>query len=370
MQKYLEKLEISFEECAKAAVLESKEEKGLGKTIDVLLYQGTLNVNDDIAVLGKNGVIQTKVRILLQPKPMQEIRSTKDKFSSVKSVSAACGVKIAAPKLEEVLAGSTLIQIRTGKEVDELHAELMEHNIEADINGLVFKADAIGSLEAMTNLLNKEGYTLRKAQIGNITRKDVMEAASLQAQDSLLGVVLGFNVQVDLDAQIEADKRGVKIFNEKVIYHLIENYKNWVEEKKRLEKQNEMNCLVMPVEFELIRGKVFRNNKPAIVGVRINVGKLREGWRVMNKEGEVIGKIEGIQSDGKSVEEAKLGEEVAVSIGGANIGRNLFEGDKLYSCIPIKHYAGLTKYLSELSEEEKELLQIIKNKQKTTEEEE
>ena len=50
----------------------------------------------------------------------------------------------------------------------------------------------------------------------------------------------------------------------KVIYHLIENYKNWVEEK-RLEKQNEMNCLVMPVEFELIRGKVFRNNKPAIV---------------------------------------------------------------------------------------------------------
>ncbi|MGI6589376.1 MAG: translation initiation factor IF-2 [Candidatus Iainarchaeum sp.] len=370
-QKYLEKkLEISFEECAKAAVLESKEEKGLGKTIDVLLYQGTLNVNDDIAVLGKNGVIQTKVRILLQPKPMQEIRSTKDKFSSVKSVSAACGVKIAAPKLEEVLAGSTLIQIRTGKEVDELHAELMEHNIEADINGLVFKADAIGSLEAMTNLLNKEGYTLRKAQIGNITRKDVMEAASLQAQDSLLGVVLGFNVQVDLDAQIEADKRGVKIFNEKVIYHLIENYKNWVEEKKRLEKQNEMNCLVMPVEFELIRGKVFRNNKPAIVGVRINVGKLREGWRVMNKEGEVIGKIEGIQSDGKSVEEAKLGEEVAVSIGGANIGRNLFEGDKLYSCIPIKHYAGLTKYLSELSEEEKELLQIIKNKQKTTEEEE
>ena len=36
----------------------------------------------------------------------------------------------------------------------------------------------------------------------------------------------------------------------------------------------------------------------------------------MNKEGEVIGKIEGIQSDGKSVEEAKLGEEVAVSIEG------------------------------------------------------
>lgn len=370
-QKYLEKkLEISTEECAKAAVLESKEEKGLGKTIDVLLYQGTLNVNDEIAVLGKNGVIKTKIRILLQPKPMQEIRSTKDKFTSVKSVSAACGVKISAPNLDEVLAGSTLTQLKTGLEVDELQTELNEHSIDSDIVGLVFKADAIGSLEAMMNLLKKEGYNLRKAEIGNITRKEIIEAASLQAQDPLLGVVLGFNVGVDSDAQTEADKRGIKIFNEKIIYHLIENYKNWVEEKKRLEKQNEMSCLVMPVEFELIRGKVFRNTKPAIVGVKINVGKLKEGWKVMNSNGEIIGKVDGLQSEGKSVKEAKKGDEIAVSIEGANIGRNLFEGDKLYSCIPLKHYTNISKYLDELNQDEKELLECIKNKQKITEEEE
>ncbi|MCX6804090.1 MAG: translation initiation factor IF-2, partial [Candidatus Diapherotrites archaeon] len=267
-QKYLEKkLEISLDETAKAAVLESKEEKGLGKTIDVLLYNGSLKVNDEIAVLKKSGVITTKIRALLQPKPMQEMRMTKEKFVSVKSVSAACGVKIAAPNLDDVLAGSTLIQVRTGKEIEELKLEMKEHSFVSENKGLIVKADAIGSLEAMMNLLKKEGCVLRKAEIGNITRKDVMEAAAMTCENPYLGVVLGFNVANEADANEEANKRCVRIFNEKVIYHLIEGYKSWVEESKKAAKTSEMACLVWPVELEVLRGKVFRNNKPAIVGV-------------------------------------------------------------------------------------------------------
>jgi translation initiation factor 5B len=370
-QKYLEKkLDIANDEVAKAAVLESKEEKGLGKTIDVILYQGNLNVNDEIAVVGKKGVIQTKIRALLEPKPLQEMRLTKEKFSSVKSVSAATGVKISAPNLDDVLAGSTLTGIKTGKEVEELKAEFKETHYESNTNGLLVKADAIGSLEAMMSLLKKEGFAIRKADIGNVTRKDIMEAASLQAEDKLLGAVLAFNTGIDVDAQIEADKRSIKIFSEKVIYHLIENYRTWVDEEKRHAKQNEMACLVWPVEFEVLRGKVFRNTKPAIVGVRVNEGKLRDGWKVMNKEGKIIGKIEGMQSEGKPVKEAKRGDEIAISIDGANIGRNLFEGDKLYSCIPVKQYCELDKYAAELTGDEIKILNEIKEKQKGEEEQE
>jgi len=367
-QKYLEKkLDIGSDETAKAAVLESKEEKGLGKTIDVILYQGTLNVNDEVAVVGKKGVITTKIRALLEPKPLQEMRMTKEKFSSVKSVSAACGVKISAPGLDDVLAGATLTGIKTGKEVEELKAEFKETHYASESSGLIVKADAIGSLEAVMNLLQKEGYVLRKADIGNVTRKDVMEAASLLCENPLLGVILGFNVEIDSDAASEAEKRGIKIFNEKVIYHLIGNYKTWVDESKRLAKQNEMACLVLPVEFEVLRGKVFRNTKPAIVGVRILEGRLHDGWKVMNKEGREIGKIEGMQNEGKAVKEAKKGDEVAISIEGANVGRNLFEGDKLYSCIPVAQYCSIDKYLSDFSESEKQLLNKIKEKQKTEE---
>ncbi|MFA6399310.1 MAG: translation initiation factor IF-2, partial [archaeon] len=365
-QRYLEKkLEISIDEAAKAAVLESKEEKGLGKTIDVILYQGTLKVNDEIAVIGRKGVIVTKIRVLLEPKPLQEMRLTKEKFSSVKSVSAATGVKISAPGLDDVLAGSTLTGIKTGKEVEELKMEFKETHYASDNKGLIVKADAIGSQEAMINLLKKEGFLLRKADIGNITRKDIMEAASLQCEDPLLGVVLGFNVEVDKDATLEAEKRGIRIFNEKVIYHLIENYRTWVDESKRAAKSNELACLVWPVEFEIIRGKVFRNTKPAIVGVKILEGKLRDGWRVMNKTGEIIGTIQGLQNDGKAVKEAKRGDELAVSIDGGNVGRNISEGEHLFSCIPVKQYCDLEKYLSDFSEDEKKLLTLIKSKQAT-----
>jgi len=363
-QKYLEKkLEISADETAKAAVLESKEEKGLGKTIDVILYQGTLKVNDEIAMLGKKGIITTKIRALLQPKPLQEMRSTKEKFSSIKNVSAACGVKIAASGLDDVLAGSVLTQIKTGTEVDELKKEMKEFNYASENKGLIVKADAIGSLEAMMCLLKKEGYVLRKAEIGNITRKDIIEAYSLLCEDPYLGVVLGFNVSIDPDAGEEAAKKGVKVFNEKVIYHLIEGYKNWMEEAKKAQKANELSCLVCPVEIEVLRGKIFRNTKPAIVGVRINEGRLRDGWKLMNKEGKLIGKVEGMQNEGKTLKEAKKGEEIAVSIDGANVGRNLFEGDLLYACIPVKHYIGLEKYAAEFSIGEKELLREIKEKQ-------
>ncbi len=367
-QKYLEKkLEISVDETPKAAVLESKEEKGLGKTIDVILYQGTLKVNDEIAVVGKKGVITTKIRALLEPKPLQEMRLTKEKFTSVKSVNAACGIKISAPGLDDVLAGSTLTGIKTGNEIDELKLEFKETHYESQNKGLIIKADAIGSLEAMMSLLKKEGFVIRHADVGNVTRKDVMEAASLQCEDPLLGVILGFNISIDLDAKEEAEKRGIKIFNENVIYHLIGNYRKWVDEYNQQAKSREIACLVWPVEFELIRGRVFRNNKPAIVGVKINAGRLREGWKVMNKNGEIIGTIQGIQNEGKALKEAKRGDEVAVSIDGANIGRNLEEGEKLYSCIPVKQYADLMKYSEDFTEEEKDLFEIIKKKIKTDE---
>ncbi len=370
-QKYLEKkLDIGEDESAAAAVLESKEEKGLGKTIDVILYKGTLRVNDNIAVLGKSGVIKTKIRALLQPKPLQEIRSTNEKFNSVKEAYAATGVKINAPGLEEVLAGSTLVVIKNGNEAEELEKEINEVKIESHGKGIVVKTDAIGSLEALIELLKKSNVPINHADIGNVNRKDVMEATAMLCEETVLGCVLAFNVNVEAEAQEEADNRGVKIFNEKVIYKLIENYDEWAKKTKKEQKEQGMNCLVLPVEIEFMRGYVFRNTKPAIIGVKIVEGKLKEGWKLMNKEGELIGKVGGIQKNNENVKEAKKGEEVAVSIEGATVGRNLFEGDKLYSCIGTKNYCDLQNYLGEFSEEEKKLLENIWSKTKKDEEKE
>ena len=370
-QKYLEKeLEIDPNEPGRAAVLEAKEDQGLGKTIDVILYKGTLKVNDPVAVLGKAGVIKTKIRALLQPNPLQEIRMTKEKFNSVKEVFAATGVKISAPGLEDVLVGSTLAVANTGKEAKELEEEAKEMKIDSDAKGIIIKADAIGSLEALIELFRNEKVPIRKADIGAVTRKDVMEAASMIEEEPLCAAVVSFGVGVDEGAKEEAKLRGVKMFSDNVVYRLIEGYQKWVEEKKSAEKEDALSRLVLPVKFEVLKGNVFRNNKPAIVGVRVEEGRLKEGWKVMNKEGKIVGKVEGMQDKGESVKEAKKGKELAVSIRGGNVGRNLFEGDHLFSVMPSAQAAELIRFMDEFSEEEKDLLGKIRSMKVQKEEEE
>ena len=73
-QKYLEKnLEIKSEE-AKAIVLEVKEAKGLGKALDVILYDGILKSGDNIVIGGLEKPIVTKVKALFVPQKMGELR--------------------------------------------------------------------------------------------------------------------------------------------------------------------------------------------------------------------------------------------------------------------------------------------------------
>src|SRR5438128_10078420 len=86
---------------AEGTVLEVKEERGLGMTIDAMIYNGRLEVDDQIMVGGRNGVIGTRDRALLLPKPLGEIREQRDKFSTVKPIAAGWGVTTAAPGMWE-----------------------------------------------------------------------------------------------------------------------------------------------------------------------------------------------------------------------------------------------------------------------------
>src|SRR3989338_9244629 len=124
-QRFLEKkLTINEDDPGVGTVLEIKEEKGLGKTMDVIVYDGVLSVGDEIVVGGKSGVIKAKVRALLEPKPLNEIRDPKEKFNNVKSVHAAARVKVAAPGLDQALAGSPMLVVKTGLEEQKIKDEL------------------------------------------------------------------------------------------------------------------------------------------------------------------------------------------------------------------------------------------------------
>jgi translation initiation factor 5B len=336
-QRFLEKdLEYRAVGPGVGTVLEVKEEVGLGTTLDVILYDGELNVGDTIVVGSRGAPIITKIRALLKPRPLSEIRS-EEKFKQVKKVVAASGVKIAAPALEGALAGS---QIRVAKDnIEEVSAAIKSEidavRIETESNGIFIKADTIGSLEALVNELKKESIPIRRADIGDISKRDVAEVKTMK--EPLFSVILGFDVDVLPDAKEELVGSNIKLFINDVIYKLIEDYKKWVTEQKQLLEKKRYETIIKPGRFVLLPDCTFRQSKPAVVGVRVLGGIIKTNLDVMKENGAVVGTIKGIQEHNESISEAATGKEVAVAIDGPIVGRQVKEGDVLYIDVPEKH---------------------------------
>ena len=95
----------------KAQCLRLKRNLGLGLTLNAIVYDGTLRKDDLIVVGGQNGPISARVRAILVPKPLDEMRDPRDKFTSVDCVYASAGVKIVAPDLEGAFAGAPLFSV-------------------------------------------------------------------------------------------------------------------------------------------------------------------------------------------------------------------------------------------------------------------
>ena len=66
----------------KGTILEVKEEKGLGKTIDVIIYDGNINVGDTIVIGAIGEPIVTKVKAMFEPQEMAEMRDKKSKLTN------------------------------------------------------------------------------------------------------------------------------------------------------------------------------------------------------------------------------------------------------------------------------------------------
>jgi translation initiation factor 5B len=370
-QQYMgKKLERHTKGAARGIVLESNEETGLGPSANIILLDGILHQGDSIVVGKRDGAVSTRIKALLLPKPLDEMRDPRDKFKQVHEVVAAAGLKITSPDLEGVLAGSPVYvynnsQRNSKEELDSLKL-LVESEVKSAIvsniqtSGVVLKCDTIGSLEAIVDLLKKANVAIRMADIGNITRRDVVEAAAVKENDRYLGVLLGFNVKVLEDAQKEAQDRGVKIFNEQIIYNLVRSYTDWVTYQREHEELIMFNELPPICKFQFLKGFIFRRNDPAVFGAEIQVGKLRQKVHVINEEGRKVGTIHQIQESGKAIEEATAGMQVAVSVKEPTIGRQINEGDIFYTDLNSRQAKQLLeRFNHRLNDSEKEVLNIL-----------
>ena len=368
-QQYMTKKLERHESETKGIVLEVKDELGLGPSANIILIDGVLKQGDRVVVAKRDNAIVTKIKALLLPKPLDEMRDPRDKFRPVDHVVAAAGLKITSPELDGVLAGSPLYVLKEGEDEGRLRS-LVESEIKAaiirtDSNGIVLRCDTIGSLEATVDLLRKDKIPIQSADIGHITRRDVLAASAVKEKDRYIGVILGFNVRVLDEAEREASERGIKIFNEKIIYNLVRSYTDWVSYQKEHEDSILFNEISPVCKFQFLKGYVFRRNDPAVFGAEILIGRLRQKVPVINENGKKIGSIHQIQEGGKNLSEASIGTQVAVSMKEPVIGRQINEGDIFYTDLTSKEAKLLLQSFSHrLGPEEQEVFQHILSKKR------
>ena len=359
-QEYLtEQLEINEDAPAKGTVLEIKEETGLGLTIDSIIYDGVLRTNDEIALMtSSNEVLTTKIRSILRPLPLEEMRDSKKKFQKFDEVVAAAGIKIAAPNLDDVISGSPLRVLSDDENVEEeLLKEIEDITISTEDEGILVKADTLGSLEAIVKLLKEINIPIREADIGDVNRRDIINSSIALSENESLGAIIAFNVDVHPNSVEDLNNSDVKLFKGDVIYQIIEDYEVWIDELERAKKKAFYDAIIKPAKFMALPKLVFRQSKPAIIGIESLSGTIKQGQTLINKNGEYVGVIASMEDKGETLPDIPRGQRVAMAIKDAVVGKHFDEGDELYIDVPEKHYKFIEReFKDKLTEDEFETL--------------
>ena len=357
-QRFLEQELTSEDGPGEGTILEVKEEKGLGVTLDAIIYRGTLAKGDTIVfgTSGKPGV--TKVKALLKPKPLDEIRDPQDRFDSVPSVSAAAGAKIVASGLEKSVAGAPLrvVQGKPQSVIEEIAKESQVH-VETQDEGVLVKADAIGSLEGLAYEAKHSEIPVKFARLGPVSRRDVIDM--LTVRDPLHRAILVFNVGALPDADTALiDHPDVKLLRSDIIYRLIEDYAAWRDSRSRELEEASRRVIAYPAKLLFLPDHVYRVSKPAIFGVRVLAGRIRPGEPVMREDGRTLGRIKSIRTGEQSLDQAIQGAEVAIALDGVTIGRQVNKGDVLFVDLREEE-ARLLRNRKDLSHDEIQVLEQL-----------
>ena len=343
-QKFLEKnLEVDTEKQGKGTILEVKDVKGIGKCLDVILYDGNIKEGDKLIIGGIDKAIETKLRGLWA---LQE-----NKFIKNINVNAASAIRINASNLDNVYSGMPLrvANFNIEKLREEVQKEVQNVLIETEKSGIIVKADSLGSLEGLIYLLKENNIKIKKASIGEITKDDLIKAEN--DKDELNQVVLGFNVK--------NVKANVKVITSQVIYTLLDELNKFREYKRKEVDLIKLGSIIKPFKIKILNGYIFRQSNPAVVGVEVLLGILKTNVMLMKDNGLSLVEVKELQNEGKNMKEVKTGEQVAMSLQGVTAGRQINEGEILYSDITENNFRKLKEMKKLLNEQEIKALKEI-----------
>ena len=237
-QKYLTKAITNTPRTVEVKVLEVKPTPGYGTTIDVIVKYGSLHEGDIIVLPGFNGPIVTKIRSLLLPHPMKELRVA-NKYFEPKVVRATQGVKIVAQYLDEAIGGTNLIVAHKSNQI-ELCKQLVSLEIFLELQpkidaikgqlenpGVHVNASTLGSLEALLGYLKEKKIPVNDFYIGPVGIRQVKKVASMDRLHPEFAAILAFDVQMERGAAALAESKGVRIFKSDIVYHIVNDFINY-----------------------------------------------------------------------------------------------------------------------------------------------
>jgi len=316
---------------ARGIIIESKLDKGRGPVATVLIQEGTLREGDTFASKTEYGRVRAMIddqgRRVKEAGPSMPVEVIG--FSSVPQVSAEflC--------VEDEKKARTIADYWTRKEREkELSAtskitlEQLYQKIKEGVKdfNVIVKADVQGSMEAITEALNKLSTADVKLRIihsstGAITETDVMLASSANA------IIIGFNVRPDSRVVEVAEQEGVEIKLYDIIYNLLEDVRA------------AMEGLLEPVYREVVQGRaevrqLFKIPKVGtIAGCYVTDGKISRAANLkLVREGVVVydGRIASLKRQKDDAREVATGYECGIGIENFN---DLHEGDVIEAYI-------------------------------------
>ena len=313
---------------AKGLVIEARLDKGKGPVATILVLSGTLRRGDVLLA----GAVVGRVRAMLDENGKAVDSAGPSIPVEIQGLTDVPAAGDEGMVLNDERKAREIALFRQGKFRDVKLAKqqaaklenMFEQLAEGEIRALplIIKADVQGSLEALTQSLNKLStgevkVTVVHAGVGGISESDINLAAASKA------VVIGFNTRADVGARKAAESLGVDIRYYNIIYAVVDEVKA------------ALSGMLAPEKKEVVIGlvdirQVFRISRiGAVAGCMVLSGVVRRGASVRllrNKAVIHAGELDSLKRFKDDVREVKEGFECGLSLKNFN---DINEGDQL-----------------------------------------
>lgn len=212
----------------------------------------------------------------------------KSEYIHHESIKGAVGVKIVGPDLSRVLAGTPVMVVEEGDDVEDVKEDCqsdlakLTKSLQTDEKGVLVHASTLGALEALLQFLREEckpPIPVSMVNIGPIHKKDVMRCNLMNEKGMPeYATILAFDVKMDSDAVADLAKElNVRVFYADIIYHLFDQFSNYMNGITAARKAEAAAIAVFPCVLKIFPQYVFNKSDPIILGVEVIEGTLRVG---------------------------------------------------------------------------------------------